>query len=78
MRHILIGKLSMSKIQTDIYVEIGVKSKQGGRMLGVGHTWSRKGVSKQWFRQDRHSPHRAGDLCLVEAGASYHCSWRQV
>ena len=72
VRHIWIGKLSMSKTQTDIYVEIGVKSKQGGRMLGVGHTWGRKGVSKQWFRQDWHSSHGAGDLCFVETNASYH------
>ncbi len=71
-RHIKIGTLSMSKTHADVYVEIGVKPNQGGRMLGVGHTWGRKGMSKQWFRQDWHSSHGASDLCFVETGASYH------
>ena len=72
-KQIKVGTLSLSKSHRDIYLEVGVRTGQGGRMLGAGHRWSGTG-NKQWFRQDWHNPagHNAQDLCFPVGGGSYH------
>ncbi|WP_172424607.1 RHS repeat protein [Vandammella animalimorsus] len=72
VKHIKIGNISLSRLSADIYLEIGKRKKQGGRMIGVGHTWKSPNGSKQWFRQDWHPTHDAGDICFQELGADYH------
>lgn len=73
VKQVKVGTLSLSKSHRDIYVEFGVRSQQGGRMLGAGHRWSREG-NLQWFRQDWHSAvgHNSQSLCFPIAGGSYH------
>jgi hypothetical protein len=73
VKQVKVGTLSLSKSHRDIYVEFGVRSGQGGRMLGAGHRWSREG-NLQWFRQDWHSAvgHNSQSLCFPLAGGSYH------
>ena len=69
---IKIGKISLSKSHRDVKLELGKAKKQGGRMLGVGHTFGKSKDHKQWFRQDWHPSHGAHDERLVDPPYHYH------
>ena len=71
-QRINVGRISLSKSHRDVKVEIGKVTDQGGRMLGIGHTQGTTRHHQQWFRQDWHKPHGAGNQRLVDPPYHYH------
>ena len=50
------GSVKMSKSSRSIEVELGRASGQGGRVMGIGHSYgSAKNQGSQWWRMDWHS-----------------------
>ena len=53
---IKVGTIRLSKGSRDVEIELGKASSQGGRMVGVGHSFAnQKNQGKQWWRMDWHS-----------------------
>lgn len=68
------GTFRLSKSVRDIYLEVGNKGDQAGRMFGVGHTHKAKPGRSQWFRQDWHDQtgHYPKNRCYSDQGDAYH------
>ena len=75
-KRITIGSIKLSKSSRKIMLETGRASDQGGRLLGLGHTFGsgrRGGGHMQWFRQDWHASHGAHDYL----SPPYHYHWKK-
>lgn len=59
-----IGEITLAKSHRKIQLEIGKVKKQGGRLIGLGHSQgeTKKAGHKQWFRMDWHDVHGNEDL----------------
>ncbi len=68
------GTFRLSKSVRDIYLEVGNKGGQAGRVFGVGHTEGHGTGRTQWFRQDWHEQigHYPKNRCYSDQGDAYH------
>ncbi len=69
-----IGRLTIGKKKKNIFLELGRKKKSGGRMVGMGHSFTsaRNGENTQWWRMDYHSDHGAGTYDWIDEGYHFH------
>lgn len=68
-----VGKLRLSKSVRDVELELGRGSGQGGRIVGVGHSYgTQRNQGLQWWRMDWHSPHGAGTNDRIDGAYHFH------
>ena len=70
---IKIGNIGLSKGSRDIEIELGKASSQGGRMVGVGHSFAnQRNQGKQWWRMDWHPPHGIHSNDKIDGNYHFH------
>jgi RHS repeat-associated protein len=68
-----VGTVKLSKSTRSIELELGRASGQGGRVVGIGHSYgSAKNQGSQWWRMDWHSPHGAGSNDRIDGDYHFH------
>ena len=68
---ISIGEITLAKSRRKIQLETGRASQQGGRLIGLGHTFGNRPNFGQWFRMDWHPIHGNEDF----VSGDYHYHW---
>jgi len=68
-----VGTVKLSKSTRAVELELGRGSGQGGRIVGIGHSYGlAKNQGSQWWRMDWHSSHGTSTNDRIDGGYHFH------